>query len=290
MFGILNINKPRGLTSFDVIARLRKILNVKQIGHTGTLDPMAQGVLPVCIGPATRLIEYFESGKTYRVSMVLGVTTNTYDLEGEEILRQNAIFDEDKFLSVCKNYTGEIVQVPPMYSAVHYKGKRLYEYARKNIKVEDIPTRNVVINSITIKSVDKHLYNPVIIFDVDCSGGTYIRSLVNDLGTDLGCGAVMSGLIRLRSGSFNIEESLSLEEVEEYYKNGTLQLINPADKIHFAEYSLSKEEKTKFIQGQYIKNSLFDEGVYLKIVYEKSLVGIAKVYNQKIIPQKVFSN
>ena len=290
MFGILNINKPEGLTSFDVVARLRKILNIKQIGHAGTLDPMAKGVLPVCVGSAARLIEYFESGKTYRASMILGVTTDTYDLEGKEILRQKANLDRSKLLSVCEKYIGEIIQTPPMHSAVHYKGKRLYEYARQNIKIDDIPERKVMINSLEIKSVDENSPNPVVVFDVDCSGGTYIRSLINDIGNDLGCGAVMSELTRLRSGAFYIEESLSLEEVEERCENGSLELINPVDKINFDEYTLSEEEKRKVSHGQYLKSGLFDDGIYLKLVYNNSLTAIAKVYGEKIVPQKVFSD
>ena len=290
MFGILNINKPEGLTSFDVVARLRKILNIKQIGHAGTLDPMAKGVLPVCVGSAARLIEYFESGKTYRASMILGVTTDTYDLEGKEILRQEANLDRSKLLSVCEKYIGEIIQTPPMHSAVHYKGKRLYEYARQNIKIDDIPERKVMINSLEIKSVDENLPNPVVVFDVDCSGGTYIRSLINDIGNDLGCGAVMSELTRLRSGAFYIEESLSLEEVETRCKDSSLEFINPVDKINFEEYTLSEEEKNKIMHGQYLKRGLFNDGIFLKLVYNNSLAAIAKVYGEKIVPQKVFSD
>ena len=290
MFGILNINKPSGLTSFDVVKRLRKILNVKQIGHAGTLDPIARGVLPICIGSATRLIEYFENGKKYRASMILGIISDTYDLEGKEILRQKVCFDKCKFMSICKSYIGEIIQTPPMYSAIHYKGKRLYEYARQNIKIVDLPKRSVVINSFEIISIDDNLPNPVIVFDVDCSSGTYIRTLINDIGNDFGCGAIMNDLIRLRSGTFYIEESLSLEEVEEYYKNDSLKLINPIDKINFVEYILSEEEKKKIMYGQYIKNSMFNEGLYLKLVYNNCLVGIAKISEGKIIPQKVFYN
>lgn len=288
LFGILNINKPKGLTSFDVVARLRKILKIKQIGHSGTLDPLAQGVLPVCVGNATRLIEYFESKKTYRASMLLGVTSDTYDLEGTELSRCEVVLNEAKLREVMNRYLGEITQTPPIYSAVHLNGKRLYEYARQNIEVKDIPTRKVVINSLEIKEIKTDSSNPVVVFDVECSGGTYIRSLISDIGKDLGCGALMSDLVRLKACGFDIQDSLTLEEVQKSFQNGSLQFVDPCDGVLLKTYSLDKESAQKVIYGQSLCNKDFDEGQMLKLVYNKRFAGIAKVSDNRVLPKKVF--
>jgi len=152
-FGIINVNKPKGFTSHDVVAKLRKILRIKQIGHTGTLDPMATGVLPVCVGKATKIIQYLESSKAYRAFIKLGIKTDTYDMEGQILEKNPVILDIEGIKKYLESFRGEIIQTPPIYSAIHYKGKRLYEYARKNIEVTDIPTRKVTINSIELVEV-----------------------------------------------------------------------------------------------------------------------------------------
>lgn len=289
MFGILNINKPKGLTSFDVVARLRKILKIKQIGHMGTLDPIAQGVLPICVGNATRLIEFFPTGKKYRASMMLGVETDSYDLEGEELSRQQVILDREKLESVIKNYIGEIEQTPPVFSAVHHNGKRLYEYARQKIEVSDIPKRKVLIKSVEIKDfINVNAVNPIVVFDVECSSGTYIRSLIHDIGLDMSCGAVMSDLIRLKSGDFSIEDSLTLEEVESLNSSGELILINPVNKIPFESLELSDETYFKIKNGQSLDNEKYTNKTMLKLLYSGNLAAIAEACEGKIFPRKVF--
>ncbi len=291
MFGILNINKPKGLTSFDVVARLRKILKIKQIGHMGTLDPIAQGVLPICVGNATRLIEFFPTGKKYRAFMMLGVETDSYDLEGEELSRQQVILDREKLDGVIKNYVGEIEQTPPVFSAVHHNGKRLYEYARQKIEVSDIPKRKILIKSVEIKDfVDVNEANPIVVFDVECSSGTYIRSLIHDIGLDMSCGAVMSDLIRLKSGDFSIEDSLTLEEVESLNSSGELNFINPVDKIPFEAFELSDETYLKIKNGQSLNNEKYTDKTMLKLLYSGNLAAIAEAREGKILPKKVFQN
>lgn len=210
-FGFLNINKPQGLTSHDVISRLRRSLKVRKAGHAGTLDPLATGVLVVCIGAATRLSEYvMQSLKRYQAVLRLGISTDTYDAEGR-ILRQRDISPVTRkaIARLLPVFEGDIEQVPPMYSAIKQGGRKLYELARAGETVER-PPRPVRIDQLTLMDWTP----PLLTLDVLCSPGTYIRSLAHDLGEALGVGAHLAALERTASGSFTIEEALSLDDLE----------------------------------------------------------------------------
>ena len=211
MDGIVNVMKPAGMTSFDVVARLRKIYHTKKVGHTGTLDPDAVGVLPVCIGQATRLVEYLtEKDKTYKVVMRFGTETTTQDASGE-VTVSTALpeLDRDAFVMVTQQFLGEIDQIPPMYSAIKKDGQPLYKLARQGVELELEP-RRVVIHSIRVL-----MYNQEsAMLEVHCGKGTYIRTLCQDLGRACGSSAHMNYLIRTASGAFSIADAVSLTQLE----------------------------------------------------------------------------
>lgn len=213
--GIINLLKPAGMTSHDGVQFLRRLTGVKRIGHTGTLDPMAVGVLPLCIGSAARINEYLDLDyKKYRCEMQLGIETDTQDIWGITIQdhRGAFVFDREKILETLSSFRGLISQYPPGYSAVRVNGKHLYEYARQGEAVE-IKPRQVDIKNVTVIQVD-----PVkgrVTFDVECSKGTYIRTICHDAGRILGCGAVMSCLIRTASGAFTLDKTVTIEELME---------------------------------------------------------------------------
>ncbi|MDR2547672.1 MAG: tRNA pseudouridine(55) synthase TruB [Lachnospiraceae bacterium] len=209
--GILNVYKESGFTSHDVVAKLRGILKQKKIGHTGTLDPAAVGVLPICLGSATKAAEYLlESDKEYLAILRLGVTTDTQDMTGTVLKIAAVAVDEKAVQDVFFHFIGDIEQLPPMYSAVRVNGKRLYEIARLGQDVERKP-RAVRISKLEIIKIDL----PEITFQVECTKGTYIRTLCHDIGDKLGCGGAMAALTRTRVGEYKIEEALKLGQIEE---------------------------------------------------------------------------
>lgn len=210
IFGFLNIHKPLGVTSHDVVAQIRRGLKIKKVGHAGTLDPLATGVLVICLGGATRLSEYvMDSTKRYRAQVHLGVTTDTYDAEGEILLqRDSAHISQANVEQALAAFTGEIDQVPPMYSAIKQDGRKLYELARAGETVER-EARHIRIDSLTVSEWS----SPYFTLDVTCSAGTYIRSLAYDLGEALGVGAHLAGLIRVASGSFTLENAVSPDDL-----------------------------------------------------------------------------
>lgn len=214
MDGILNINKPAGMTSFDVVSKIRKICRTKKVGHAGTLDPDASGVLPVCVGKATKVIEFLmNKTKTYRVGLLLGAATDTQDASGRILYEKPVHVPAKDIENAIKSFLGETRQIPPMYSAIKVNGKKLYELARKGIEVERKP-RTVTIYSMEILNIECSDDKVDVIFDVDCSKGTYMRTLCHDIGEKLGCGGHMKSLVRIRSGPFTIENSYSLEELD----------------------------------------------------------------------------
>ncbi|WP_074669486.1 tRNA pseudouridine(55) synthase TruB [Geoalkalibacter ferrihydriticus] len=217
MDGLLLVNKPRGMTSHDVVARVRRILRTRRVGHTGTLDPMATGVLPVAVGRATRLVEFLMAGsKTYQASLKLGEITDTQDADGQVVERREVpALTQDEVVSACRGFLGEITQIPPMYSAVKKDGVPLYRLARQGIEVERA-ARSVYIERIVLHSLNL----PFVDLEIDCSKGTYIRTLAHDLGEVLGSGAHLTGLCRTRSGSFLLDECISLEDLSEDARPG----------------------------------------------------------------------
>lgn len=209
MNGIIIIDKPSGKTSHDVVENVRKALSVKKAGHTGTLDPIATGVLPVCINEATKLVQFFSMDtKDYTVTMLMGVTTDTQDIEGNVITRSDLRIKENDIENAIYRFVGKIQQMPPRYSAIKFKGKALYKWARKGIAVEPLP-RSIEIYNISIDNINL----PYVTFSLSCSKGTYVRSLCSDVGKILGCGACMASLRRTRSGNFSEKFAVSPESV-----------------------------------------------------------------------------
>ena len=258
--GFLNILKPPGMSSFDVIAYARRILCTKKIGHAGTLDPAAAGVLPLAVGRASRLVEYLShAGKSYRVEMLLGKSTDSGDDTGN-IVEELDDFDMpsgERIQRVIQNFTGEITQKPSIYSAIKINGQRACDLARKNIHV-DMPERKVMIHDLKLLDIcpdEKKLR-----MDVDCSKGTYIRSLCEDMGKALGIPSLMSFLLRTRVGDFPIDKAITLEELEKHRYEALL----PADKYlsHIPLYELREDRVKPFLNGL----STGDTSVYDKFM------------------------
>ncbi|MGI6778159.1 MAG: tRNA pseudouridine(55) synthase TruB [Acetivibrionales bacterium] len=279
MNGVLNILKPPGMTSFDVVAYLRGVLKTKKVGHTGTLDPGAVGVLPVCSGTATKAIEYITgSDKLYRAELTLGITTDTQDSYGNIIASKSADISSEEITRVINTFKGQYSQLPPMYSAVKINGKRLYDLARRGLEVERIP-RNVVIHSINILDIKKQpekgsmgSTTVKVMFDVECSKGTYIRTLCHDIGEKLGCGGHLSFLLRLKAGMFDIYSAVTLEEVEEASTSGTLgDIVISIDKIFDSFDAIVLDES---------RNRMFQNGMAVNYVERGSMPGkILRVYS-----------
>lgn len=227
MNGIINVLKPPGMTSSDVVVYLRRLLRVKKVGHAGTLDPGAAGVLLICLGKATKIADYImEDNKTYRGELVLGIETDTLDGDGRILNKNPKIPDYYKVAEAFQKYKGELLQTPPMYSARKYKGKRLYELARQGQKVE-VASRAIEI----FENKILNYYPPDrVLFEVTCTKGTYIRSLARDIGETLCCGAYLSFLVRLSSGAFTAESSFTLQEIKAALQEGNMdKVIIPMD-------------------------------------------------------------
>ena len=291
--GIINVNKPAGWTSQDVCSKLRHVLNIKKIGHTGTLDPMATGVLPVCVGKATRIIEYYDKDtKSYHASMKLGITTDTLDITGKilETAGYSKVSEKD-VREAFKAYTGHVMQIPPKYSALKIDGRRAYDLAREG-KAFEISPREIIIYDNSVTKID--LVSGEIEFDVSCSKGTYIRTICDDIGRELGCGAAMTALTRTASGYFRIEDSYTIEEIIEAEDPMNTMLI-PADITleKLGKIELNDNRITAFINGnsswsngfRVTEQSSFD-GLYR--VYGNGLfLGIGEVENGSLVPKKV---
>lgn len=283
MFGFLNVYKPKGMTSHDVVSFMRKITNIKQIGHTGTLDPFAEGVLPVCIGKATRLIEYLADDKEYLATVQFGRNTDTYDIEGVVTETFDKKVSEEEVFIGLKNFEGEIEQLPPIYSAIKVNGKKLYEYARKGQNVE-IQPRKVFIERIELKNFDEINQTAEIL--VKCSAGTYIRSIAYDLGKILGCGAHLIKLIRTKAGGFNIENSSSLEDL----KTGVQSfLINPVDVLLLDKVEISDSDFAKLRNGNPIVNKTNKSNDFVILIYNNDIKAVGFRDNNKILMKKVFN-
>lgn len=278
--GILNIDKPQGITSHDVVDAIRKIFPNIKVGHTGTLDPLATGVLPICIGEATKLTNNLTSeNKAYTVKMLLGVETDTYDITGKIMFANVVNKDEIYIKERIKRFVGRQSQMPPKYSAIRVDGKHAYQLAREGKDV-DLTPREIEIFS--IENIEVNLKDKIVSFDVTCTKGTYIRSLVNDIGKNIGCGATMIELRRTRTGSFDIKDSIPLYDylnleyfdminkivsIEEYYKE--------AKKI-----VLDKEEYNKFLNGVILECETSDKIVR---VYSNNMYrGLGTVEDNKL--------
>ncbi|KXG75798.1 tRNA pseudouridine(55) synthase TruB [Thermotalea metallivorans] len=286
MDGIVNVLKPPKMSSHDVVSFIRKIFNIKKVGHTGTLDPMAAGVLPICLGKATKISQYLlDDVKRYRCEMVLGSNTDTQDRWGTVIQSRPVRVRESDIVEVFHRFQGEILQIPPMYSALKHKGKKLYELAREGKNVER-EARKVWIYGLNIIHID----HDRILFDVLCSKGTYVRTLCEDIGNQLNCGAYMSFLIRTASGRFTLEEAVTLE---------TLQSIAPDmlqsrylygmdyPFIHMPRIDIKKSSMKYVLNGNdiYEKNIIdghgLKEGVMVRLYGDHRFVALGRVKKDK---------
>lgn len=240
MDGIINVYKERGFTSHDVVAKLRGILRQKKIGHTGTLDPEAQGVLPVCLGKATKVCELLtDKTKTYQAVLLLGQETDTQDTTGTVLNEYTVSCSEEQVKDCIQSFVGIQEQIPPMYSALKVNGKKLYELARQGIEVER-KSRTIEIEEIQVDEICL----PEVTITVTCSKGTYIRTLCHDIGQKLGCGGCMKSLLRTQVGPFQIQDSITLAEIETYRDQGCLEeVIRPTDSVfgHLPGIVLSDE-------------------------------------------------
>lgn len=284
MFGFLNVYKPKGKTSHDVVAFLRRVTKIKQIGHTGTLDPFAEGVLPICIGKATRLIEYLNDDKAYIGTVQLGKSTTTYDLEGETVNVSDKTPDLEEIENELNNFRGDIEQLPPIYSAIKVNGKKLYEYARKGEEVE-IKPRSVNINELKILNYDQE--NRILELYIKCSKGTYIRSIAHDLGKNLGCFGHLIKLVRVKAGDFEVENSIKLEDLTDI-ETVQKHLIYPLEKLDYQTYELNTKELELVSHGmQIFARTNLQNGIVI-LTNNNKLIAIAEMLNDKIKCSKVF--
>lgn len=283
MFGFLNVNKPSGITSHKVISILRKITGIKQIGHAGTLDPLASGVLPVAIGKASKLIDYMEEDKSYEAGMYLGKISDTYDVEGNIQSTNYRKITLDEIEKILPLFRGECKQIPPAFSAVHYNGKRLYELARNGQIPADIPSRDINIYKNEIISFDYE--NQILKLDIDCSKGTYIRTIINDIGTELGCGAVMFSLKRTKSSgmdianAFELTDTITKSDVEKY-------LVNPLGILKLPTYEINEFEYNKLLNGNKFKNRTNKTNEIL-LVQNNQILAVANADSAYVQPKKV---
>jgi tRNA pseudouridine55 synthase len=252
MDGILNIHKLIGMTSFDVVAKVRRLTGIKKVGHAGTLDPDASGVLPVCVGKATKVIEFLmEKDKAYRVGLSLGKATDTQDASGKTLYEKKVSSSNEEIEKAIKGFVGTIEQIPPMYSAIRIDGKRLYDLARQGIEVERKP-RTVTMFKIDILGIQRIDETVSVTMNVECSKGTYMRTLCHDIGEVLECGGHMSSLERTRSGPFLLESSYTLENLFSLKDEGKLEtafLSMDHAITHFPSVSVSQSEARKLMNG-----------------------------------------
>ncbi|WP_129597024.1 tRNA pseudouridine(55) synthase TruB [Anaerophilus nitritogenes] len=285
MKGIINVLKPPHMTSHDVVYFIKKRLNIKKVGHTGTLDPMAAGVLPICIGEATKISQYLlNDTKKYRCEMTLGKNTDTQDRWGEIIHQRPVKVSKEEILKIFSSFQGEIHQIPPMYSALKHKGKKLYELAREGKEVER-KERKVIIYELDILNIDEN----VILFDVLCSKGTYVRTLCEDIGNLLGCGAYMSFLLRTQSGKFHLNQAFSLEELgnmslDEIESKVVVPLDEPLTNL--PRIDIREESKKYLMNGNdlYMKNILSYDSLssdeMVRLYVENKFVGLGEIKNE----------
>ena len=285
MFGFINVNKPSGMTSHDVVSFLRRNLKIKKIGHTGTLDPMANGVLPIAVGDATRLIQYLSDDKEYVATVKFGVSTDTYDKEGEIVSTSDKIVEQAELDDALNQFRGEILQKPPIYYALKKNGKKLYEYAREGKEVE-IEARKVTIEKLDLLSLE----NNVAKLRVKCSKGTYIRSIAHDLGEVLGCGAHLIGLTRTIAGDFKIENSIELSTIENS-ENKENFIENPLNYFsNLEKVELNENEYLKVSHGMNFASNKFTNfnNQLIILLYCTKIVAVTRIINNKTSLEKVF--
>ena len=296
--GILPLWKPKGMTSHDCVVRVRKLFSMKKVGHTGTLDPEVEGVLPICLGQGTKIVPFLtDTKKTYVAEIMLGTATETEDKEGRVISEKEVVNPpkEEEIKKVLHSFEGKITQIPPMYSAVKVNGKKLYEYARNNEEVER-PKREVTIHEIKHLSSKKN-NNRIIKMKVICSKGTYIRTLCADIGKALGYPAHMYSLVRLATGSLDKKDTYTFDTIEEAVKqNKQNELLLPILKglSHLDTLSVNQESKWKVLNGQKLaKPEHITSKEPFTVVYHEQLLAIYQIHpehSDEIKPVRVFNS
>jgi len=279
--GIIVVNKPKGITSFDVIRKLKKILKTKKIGHTGTLDPLAIGVMLVCVGKATKLASDLEAkDKIYIADFDIGYATDTYDIEGKKIAENTIEISKENLEQSIKKFIGNIKQIPPMYSAIKIDGNKLYHLARKGIEVER-PERNVTIEYINLLDFKDNKVK----IETKVSKGCYIRSLIYDIGQDLGTYATMTALQRKQVGDYSLENSYSLEQIEKMVLNNDFKFLKTIEEIFsYDKYSLQTEkELTLYKNGNTVKIKENLENKRYRIYFQNEFVGLANIENNNLL-------
>lgn len=298
--GVLVLHKPAGVTSHDCVAKVRRLFATKKVGHTGTLDPEVTGVLPICLGNATRIVEYLqEQSKTYEVVMRIGISTTTEDAQGEvleQVPVEAASITVERMKELFQRFTGEIEQVPPMYSAVKVNGQRLYDLARQGVVVERKP-RNVTIYELKLHEISAGDDQTVLVsFSCRCSKGTYIRTLCVDLGLAMGYPAHMAHLIRTQSGGFTLDQAITLSDLEAKLQSGDTEnlLYSMGEALDFPRIQIPEERKAAVLNG--LETSLqgvqVEEGSLVCLYAGEQLLGIHRVHagNRGFVakPEKVF--
>lgn len=287
MNGIILIDKPKNFTSFDVVAKMRKICNTKKIGHAGTLDPLATGVLPILIGSATKVQELLQnSDKEYLATFQLGITTDTQDITGKILNIKDVNVDINLLKNVLHKFEGEIQQIPPMYSAIKYNGKKLYELARNGISI-DRKARRIKINSISLIDFDDK--NNIVKILISCSKGTYIRTLCSDIGAYIGCGSTLTDLRRTKACSFNISDCISINDLEEFAINNTLskKIIDISSTLFkYDKVSITEKQNIRFKNGgalnlDRLKIKSIQDKKILRVFYNDTLIGLGIINLQK---------
>lgn len=285
--GVLLLNKPVGLTSNAALQKAKWLLNAKKAGHTGTLDPFADGLLPLCFGEATKFSAYLlESDKSYRAVLRLGITTTTGDPEGEVLATREVAVGCADVAAVLPRFVGEIEQVPPMHSALKHQGRPLYEYARAGIEIER-PPRRVQIRALEL--VECSL--PRVVLDVQCSAGTYVRTLAQDIGAALGCGAHLVALTRTAAGGFGLEQAHTLADLEALEPGERLNLLLPADRLvaHLPAVQLDAADALALCQGRSVAHPAVPQGLTRIYAAPDTFLGLADAAEGQLQPRRLVS-
>ena len=278
--GVIIVNKEKGCTSFDIVNKISKLFGIKKVGHTGTLDPLAEGVLIVCLGKATKIVELLTAeDKEYIAGVKLGIKTDSYDIEGK-VLEEKQVPENINLKDILSSFKKTYLQEVPIYSAVKVNGKKLYEYARNNKKVE-LPKKEVTIKEIELLKEEKEEFT----FKTLVTKGCYIRSLINDIGNDIGCGAIMTSLLRTKQGKISIDDSYTIEDIEK----GNIKIYKIEEVLDYPQIVVDKELEFKISNGMKVYN---EWRIKDKVIFKNTnnkILGIYEVDNQKLRVWKNFN-
>jgi tRNA pseudouridine55 synthase len=290
--GVILLDKPLGLSSNQALQRVKWLLRAEKAGHTGTLDPLATGVLPLCFGAATKFSQlHLDADKTYRATARLGLTTDTGDAEGQVLCRRDVNINANLLAKLEAAFTGDLTQIPPMYSALKKDGRTLYSYAREGVEV-DRPARNVKIYSLKIASARMDKGEEAIEFVAKCSKGTYIRTLAQDMGEALGCGAYLTALRRIQTGDFNESQCISLEALEAMTEPQRLACLLPVDTLlaRHTPVLLDEQNAGRFLSGMRRRGDWPDsEAVAVYAESDRALLGVGHIQSGELIPDRLLS-